>query len=381
MINLIIKYNGKYIVKNDIFGIDFIKIINNGSILGSISLYIMFLLNNLVDKRDVNFDYETSLDLMENSFLPEYLIPINSYSFIYDLDMMMKDNNCSFDFNIPSNLSSYSISELRNISNTNCDMDGYSSNIVCDELNSFINSDKSNSVNDKKVYLMFSAGKDSMLSASRLSKDYNVTLFHFDNGYMKDSDKPFLTYYFSNSLLNNNNINFVYLNSLSVNDIFNRNFSHWKNRNGDNLTDKSIDSEIRCLCCRCAMYEVLLKQSIIDGVKYIAEGARISQKFMIEQIPMINRFKELASRYDINCLYPVLYEDDDDKVKKELIDNGFSSKSWESKCLLGRKAMEKSEEDCNTILKYYDEIILPMMINSLDEIYAYYKANMLIKES
>lgn len=380
MINLIVKYNVKYIVKKDIFGVDYIVLKNNGSIMGTISLYIMYLIYGLLDNDDVYLDYVTGLEMSENTFDSSYIVPINSNTYMYDVDLMMKEYETYYDIKLPNNTKCLSREEIINISKTECYFEDYTSNNVSDELLSFFNSNIEMKKNSEKLYLMFSAGKDSTLSALRLSKDYDVYLYHFDNGYMKDGDKPYITYYFSDALRENPNINFSVINSFSVGKIFNRNFEIWKELHGDNLSDKSIDSEIRCLCCRCAMYEKLLSFCILDDVKNIGDGARICQKFMLEQIPMIERFSELASRYGIETHFPVLYEDDDSKVKDELISNGLSSKSWESKCLLGREAMDKSEDDCNIILKYYDDVILPMMINNLDEIYSSHKSNVFTKE-
>ena len=57
---------------------------------------------------------------------------------------------------------------------------------------------------------------------------------------------------------------------------------------------------------------------------------------------------------------------------KELLENGFSSKGWESKCLLGRKAKDKNLEDEQTILNYFDDVIKPNMVKNLK--YSYDKS-------
>ena len=43
--------------------------------------------------------------------------------------------------------------------------------------------------------LLYSGGKDSTLAAYRLyNAGYNVHFIHFNNGYMCDEDKPYLTF-------------------------------------------------------------------------------------------------------------------------------------------------------------------------------------------
>lgn len=86
---------------------------------------------------------------------------------------------------------------------------------------------------------------------------------------------------------------------------------------------------------------------------------------MLEQIPMIERLKNLAKKYGIELLFPVLELVDDEEEKQELIKNGFSSKGWESKCLLGRPAMDKTLEDEEIILKYYENLLKPYTENSI----------------
>lgn len=206
---------------------------------------------------------------------------------------------------------------------------------------------------------MYSGGKDSTLAAKRLeNQGYHVYFIHFDNGYMLDTDKPYLTYKYA--LSDFENLSFPYeFHSISIQKSFHQFFRDWKDQYGDHLEDGSLDSEIRCLACRVAMYKAALEIAIDYGFSFIAEGARTCQKFLIEQPIMIQRFKKLASMYGIEILYPVLDLEDGKEEIKELLKYGLSSKSWESKCLLGREAKEKTKEDENIILDYYESHIKP----------------------
>ena len=80
---------------------------------------------------------------------------------------------------------------------------------------------------------------------------------------------------------------------------------------------------------------------------------------MLEQLPITTRLKELAASQGIKLLLPVLYVDDDQKEIEELLANGHSSKTWESKCLIGRPAKDKTAEDEKIIVDYYDSILEP----------------------
>ena len=114
-----------------------------------------------------------------------------------------------------------------------------------------------------------------------------------------------------------------------------------------------------------AMYTKVIQIAKEQGYKFIADGARISQKFMLEQLPIITRLKELAAAEKIKLLFPVLYVDDDQKEIEELLANGHSSKTWESKCLIGKPAKDKTEEDERVIIDYYDSVLQPAVQKKL----------------
>ena len=86
---------------------------------------------------------------------------------------------------------------------------------------------------------------------------------------------------------------------------------------------------------------------------------------MLEQLPIITRLKELTASQEIKLLFPVLYVDDDQKEIEELLANGYSSKTWESKCLIGKPAKDKSTEDERIILDYYDSVLEPSIQKKL----------------
>ena len=171
---------------------------------------------------------------------------------------------------------------------------------------------------------------------------------------MRDQDKPYLT--FQKTFNKDQDYYFDYeLSSVDVKQLFEEYYGEWSNL----IDNQELLSEIRCLSCRMAMYTKLLQIAKEKGYKYVAEGARISQKFMLEQIPIITRLKDLASSQGIKLLLPVLYVDDDQEEIDELLANNHSSKTWESKCLIGKPPKDKTSEDESIIVDYYDSILEP----------------------
>lgn len=389
---LIIKYKGKYICDKENGEIDFIRIpdyIGSVSDFSNIDIFVSLLCSNyLNDSYEAvrGFTYQEGVEVFE-SFDPDCIVELDFDVFLYDLDEQLANSTEEMTIQweknlerLPGNLNIYSYEELLTIEK-NLDKKRNQQEIEEDRPFLFqrpkqkINNDLLKIIKafhrtreEKEVLLLYSGGKDSTLSAIRLRKEgYHVHFFHFNNGFMLDTDKPYLN--FSNTFARRDGYDLDFVNhSIDIQNLFESYFAKWKEEHGDILEDATLDSEIRCLSCRMAMYTEILCYAKKHQFKYIAEGARISQQFMIEQQPMINQLKELASKYEIEILYPVLTLEDDFKEQQELIEYGFSSKSWESKCLLGRKAKEKTKEEEQIILGYYEDTIKPKMLRKLNRI-------------
>lgn len=393
---LIIKYQDRFICDKTYSEIDFIKVSSHigSSDFYNIDIFVSLLCDNaLSDSYEATkgYTYDDGLEIFEK-FLPEFLIQVDFDIFLYDLDSALEVLTEDFTIQcenslrkLPGNLVSYSYSELQDIQNRsnhlNIDRCDESIAFYYKSYGVFVSSRllhilKSfcSARTDKDVLLLYSGGKDSALSAVRLrSLGYHVYFIHFDNGHMLDQDKPYLT--FKNTFDQYDGYYFDYQNSaVDISNIFYKYFENWKKEYGDTLNDATLTSEVRCLSCRMAMYTKVFEFAFEHHFKYVAEGARISQKFMLEQQPMIDRLKDFASCYGIELLYPVLYLEDDKEEIIELLENGFSSKGWESKCLLGRKAKDKSVEDEQIILNYYDNVIKPQMVDNLE--YSYKKCKL-----
>lgn len=380
---LIIKYKDKYIVSNVMNEIKFIEVpIYDGfeeDDYNCIDMFISllcsgYLSDNLTSTKD--FTFEEELDMIE-IFLPDCLTELGRNKYIYDLDESIKysESNGSIETlysknlkKLPGNLEMHSYEELMT-ANYKINEDEIveekprfitTSVKVNNKLQKFLK-DIVTEKTEKAVLLLYSGGRDSTLSAIRLANSgYNVHFIHFNNGYMRDTDKPYTTYeklfwgkkgYFFNYEYHD-----IYIFSL-----FNNFYLEWIYQSKNLAIDENLKSEMRCLFCRLAMYIEIIKIAKMKGIKYIADGARNSQIFMIEQDEMITRFQELANSYGIELLCPVIKIPDDSIVKQELIDLGYSAKTWESKCLLGKPAMNKSQKDIEYILDYYDNYLKPKL--------------------
>lgn len=379
MTKLLIKYQNSYICERYRNEIDFISIPTyhpKGDSFSNISIFITLLFSNHITEdysSNINLNEIEWSNLFEQHFIPEYLHQVDKDTFIYDIDKLLKDypdyqsHYNSIISNLKFPLTIKTIQELKDQpEEINFDEQTtynwlYPVTTINKELQNFINK-KHHTRKDNDVLLLYSGGKDSTLAAIRLyNAGYNIHFIHFDNGHMRDQDKPYLT--FQETFGKKDDFYFDYeLSSVDIKPIFEEYYSNWST----NFTnDPALTSEIRCLSCRMAMYTKAIEIAKKEGFKYIAEGARISQKFMLEQLPITNRLKELAESQGIKLLLPVLYVNDDQQEIEELLANGYSSKTWESKCLIGKPAKDKTDEDKIAIIDYYDTILKPNILKKI----------------
>ena len=352
MTKLLIKYRDSYICERYRNEIDFISVpmyYPNNEAFSNLSIFItLFASNNLSQDYSSNKklnEIEWSI-LFEEYFLPEYLHQVDKDIYVYNINELLKDYpeyEEYFDRVISSLNFPLIIKQFDELRNTKEEI-----NITEETLYDWkypimtINQSLENFVlkrhrkrNAQDCLLLYSGGRDSTLAAIRLyNAGYNVHFIHFNNGYMCDCDKPYLTF----QEIFNKEIDYYFdyeLSNVDVKGLFEEYFNNWSI---GVTNDSTLDSEIRCLSCRMAMYTKVIQIAKEKGYKYIAEGARIRQKFMLEQLPIITRLKELTASQGIKLLFPVLYVDDDQKEIEELLANGYSSKTWESKCLIGKPA-------------------------------------------
>lgn len=212
----------------------------------------------------------------------------------------------------------------------------------------------------KEVILMYSGGLDSFLSCIRLvNQGYKVYLLHFDNGSSIGTENIQIGAERLQKMYKDN-VEFLGIASTAAKFIYYRELVNIENLNALELYEKhgkiSI-SQYRCLLCRMAMYTYAISLAKKMNIKYIAEGARKSQLFAIEQQELINEFKNLCNKYEIELLTPVIDLDDDYQKENELLDNRFLPIANEVKCLLGYQMdRELTKEEIEDIKKFYTSI-------------------------
>lgn len=185
---------------------------------------------------------------------------------------------------------------------------------------------------------MYSGGLDSMLSCIRLiNAGFKVYLIHYNNGSIigteniQEGIKQLEKKYGDKiEYIGIGNTTGIFRNYRRINDIENMTAREIAEKYGE----LSV-SQYRCLVCRMSMYTYTIALAKVKNIRYIAEGARKSQLFGIEQPELVEEFKKLCNKYDIKLLLPVYELTKDNEREAEILMNGLEPIQYESKCLLG----------------------------------------------
>lgn len=214
----------------------------------------------------------------------------------------------------------------------------------------------------KSALLMLSGGRDSFLSACRLfASGYQLHLQVYDNGCISSLDNVTsvvdrLRQRFGNDFV------LSYCTTPIASEV---------NTLRDPVTQKELIelipkypnlliSQVNCLACHTSMYLHAIAYCLVHNISSIAEGAREQQKFFVELPPMRDRYVKLCEQYGIELLTPVYDLASDTQRKIELSQWGFSPKSYEPQCWIGRPLLDDlTPQQVDSLEKYYDNEIAP----------------------
>ena len=215
----------------------------------------------------------------------------------------------------------------------------------------------------KKALVLFSGGKDSLLSTIFLiEQGFQVYLVHYDNSFEIGSKNVKNGFKRLENKYGNDKVK--YLGVKKISGIFREFIKEFYNFKSleiiKNYGEVSI-SQFNCLACRLSMYieSIIICKQL--NISYVADGARNSQLFAIEQDEMLNIFSDLFKKYKIEFLVPVKNLEDDFQLKNEFLVRGIIPKVSESQCLIGmplnRNTIDK--DIINSSINIYNKLLLP----------------------
>ncbi|XOB40911.1 MAG: hypothetical protein ACKKMW_02480 [Candidatus Nealsonbacteria bacterium] len=214
----------------------------------------------------------------------------------------------------------------------------------------------------KEVILLFSGGRDSFLSACYLVEEgFKVYMVTFENGIglqvhnAEHGAKRIIERYGKEMV--------EFLGPHCVAGVWREFFLPYFNMKPSEILSEYGEltiSQFHCLTCRSAMYVWTIIKANQMGIKYIADGARKDQGFVIELPIMIKKFKDFLAEYSIELLLPVLNLDSNWERKNLLLLRGFTPKTLEPQCLIGAPLPKMPSKEIQTaVVNYFDKVVLP----------------------
>ena len=215
----------------------------------------------------------------------------------------------------------------------------------------------------KKALVLYSGGKDSMLSAMLLvEQGYQVYLVHYDNSFEIGSNNVKRGFKRLEKKYGSDKIKYIGVKKISgIFRDFIREFYNLKTNEISKKYGQISISQFNCLACRLSMYVqsiIICKQM---DISFVVDGARNSQLFAIEQDKMLELFSDLFKQYEIDLLLPVKDLKDDFEEKNEFLVRGIIPKGNEAQCLIGMPLDSNvvDEEALKTSINIYKNFLLP----------------------
>jgi len=223
----------------------------------------------------------------------------------------------------------------------------------------------------EKVLVLYSGGKDSMLCAMLLvERGYQVYLVHYDNSFEIGSNNVKEGFKRLEKKYGKDKVRFLGIKK--VEGIFREFIWEFYNLKANQISKEygqiSI-SQFNCLACRLSMYveSIIICKKL--GINYIADGARNSQLFAIEQDKMLDLFSKLFKKYNIDLLLPVKDLKDDFELKNQFLVRGVIPKVSESQCLIGIPLDNDivDEEILLASINVFEKLLLPKIDKMIEK--------------
>lgn len=220
----------------------------------------------------------------------------------------------------------------------------------------------------KTIILMLSGGRDSFLSACRLLErgdNCRVKMVTYDNGcsYGTGNAEEVAQRIIKKYGANRAEFMGVYKIGGIAREFFFPYFNMKPSEQKENFAGLT-PSQFHCLICRTSMYICSVWLAKLENAKYIAEGGRKDQQFVIELPGMAQeRYPKLVQMAGLELLLPVYELDNDWERDNELLRRGYLCKTYEPKCLIGVPICGSIDQSViDGVHTYFDKVILPKIL-------------------
>lgn len=210
--------------------------------------------------------------------------------------------------------------------------------------------------------LMLSGGRDSFYSVCKLvAKGYYVNMVTYDNGHMSCVEAAVEVGRRIEQRFGRSKVRFlgVYPIASRITPLLMKLYNCSIVQMCSDYSNVVV-SQVNCLACHTVMYWHSIALCKAMDIKILAEGARKSQGFFVEQPEMRKRYEDLCKKYGIHLELPAFDLDCDLERKRVLADWGFLPKTCELQCWLGCPMNEPlSADNISDLARYYDKEIEP----------------------
>lgn len=222
----------------------------------------------------------------------------------------------------------------------------------------------------EKVLILFSGGLDSLLTTCKIVEDgYKAVLVHYDNGCMSGSSNVSKTASRIIKRYGHDKVEFWGIGMVGgyFQTLFQTGFNKHQCDLSIHYPTLTVQQE-NCLVCRTAMhiFSILLCRQL--NIKKIAEGARKSQLFAIEQEEMLEEYKKLLSSFGIELLLPVFDLENDYEREALLLIRGIMAKVEESQSHLGTPMQRfLTLDEISDVAKFFKQELLGPTLHLIKE--------------
>ncbi|MCJ7631405.1 hypothetical protein MUP77_03245 [Candidatus Bathyarchaeota archaeon] len=221
---------------------------------------------------------------------------------------------------------------------------------------------------EKTCLLMFSGGYDTLLAPCYLVENgYRVVLVTYNNGVeinlkaAEENAKRLMTLY-------GNKITFK--GAKSIIGIWRELFLLPYLLGREKFEYNLVPMEMMCLSCRTSMYIRSIADCHLSGIRYIAEGARESQKYPEQQSLVMEVFKKLCKSNSVKLILPVYEIEGKEKVKEELMMRNIVPKTTEPYCTFAMPLYEYAplEQRVKEMRRFMVRYLIPKAQTIIDKL-------------
>lgn len=226
-------------------------------------------------------------------------------------------------------------------------------------------------MNEKRAAVLLSGGRDSLLAAClAVEQGYNISPIICDNGHMEGIERVQFAVTSLKKRYGEYKVEDLerYSTGMTLHSYM---LPLWYKKPGELLLQYPDLQmyQAHCLACKMSMYVHALAFCKAMSIKYIVDGMRQSQGFIVDLPEMKERIDILCSQNGVKLLTPVYEIVSNLKRKRMLCDRGMPTKTMEPQCFLGCPlSVALSGKESKSLCAFYDDVLVRSAMHDIHEL-------------